>query len=82
MLTKNVLQEKDLIALAKRYRKQAGIRRADAARDMGVSQTTIFNAEESPKQALTKLRMRMIAAYSPFKVIGPVFYLKQQKPAP
>jgi DNA-binding XRE family transcriptional regulator len=75
------LQEKDLIRLAKKYRKQAGIRRAQAARDMKVSQTTIFNAEESPKQALTKLRMRMIAAYSPFKVVGPVYLLERQKPA-
>jgi DNA-binding XRE family transcriptional regulator len=82
MLKKKILREKDLVRLAKLHRKKAGIRRAEAARDMGVSQTTIFNAEESPKQALTKLRMRMIAAYSPFKVVGPVFFLKRQKPAP
>ena len=82
MLKKKLLLEKDLVRLAKQCRKKAGIRRAEAARDMGVSQTTIFNAEESPQQALTKLRMRMIAAYSPFKVIGPVFLLERQKPAP
>jgi DNA-binding XRE family transcriptional regulator len=82
MLKKGILREKDLVRLAKLHRKKAGIRRAQAARDMGVSQTTIFHAEESPKLALTKLRMRMIAAYSPFKVIGPVFLLKRQKPAP
>jgi DNA-binding XRE family transcriptional regulator len=80
MLKTKVLREKDLITLAKKYRTQTGIRRAQAARDMGVSQTTIFNAEESPKQALTKLRMRMIAAYSPWKVVGPVFLLKRQTP--
>jgi DNA-binding XRE family transcriptional regulator len=82
MLKNTILREKALIGLAKKYRKQAGIRRAQAARDMDVSQTTIFHAEESPKQALTKLRMRMIAAYSPFKVVGPVFLLKRQKPVP
>ncbi|MGO8697881.1 MAG: helix-turn-helix domain-containing protein [Limisphaerales bacterium] len=76
------LTEKELAAIAKRYRKQAGIRRAQAARDMGVSQTSIFNAEESPSLPLLKLRMRMIAAYSPWTVIGPVFFLKRQKPAP
>ena len=81
MLKTKVLCEEDLAGLAKKYRKQAGIRRAQAARDMGVSQTTIFNAEESPKLALTKLRMRMIAAYSPWKVVGPVFLLKRHKPA-
>jgi len=80
MQKKKVLREKDLIALAKKYRRQAGVRRAQAARDMGVSQPTIFHAEQSPKQALTKLRMRMIAAYSPWKVVGPVFLLERQSP--
>ena len=45
---------------------------------MKVSQTSIFHAEESPEQALFKLRKRMIAAYSPFKVIGPMFYLEKK----
>jgi hypothetical protein len=45
---------------------------------MGVSQTSIFQAEEMPEQALVKLRMRMIEAYSRFKVNGPVFYLKRK----
>jgi DNA-binding XRE family transcriptional regulator len=72
---KQPLVEKDLIALAKRFRKQAGKTRAQAAREMGVAQTSIFNAEESPGQSLLKLRIRMIEAYSPFTVTGPVFYL-------
>ncbi len=78
MSKREFVRDIDLVLLAKRYRKQAGIRRAQAARDMGVSQTTIFNAEESPKQALTKLRMRMIAAYSSFKVVGPVYRLEKK----
>jgi hypothetical protein len=41
-----------------------------------VSQTSIFNAEESPEQALIKLRMRMIEAYSEFTVRGPVYVLE------
>jgi hypothetical protein len=43
---------------------------------MDVSQTSIFQAEEKPEQGLLKLRLRMIEAYSPFTVTGPVFYLK------
>lgn len=69
---------KKLIALAKRFRKQAGKTRAQAAREMGVAQTSIFNAEENPKQSLVKLRMRMIEAYSSFGVTGPVYYLEEQ----
>ena len=76
-MTKTFL-EKDLVALAKRFRKQAGIKRAQAARAMKVSQTSIFHAEESPEQGLLKLRVRLIEAYSPYKVVGPVFHLKRK----
>jgi len=77
-MPKEFLSESELTALAKKFRKDAGIKRAQAARDMGVSQTSIFHAEESPEQGLTKLRMRMIETYSPFKVTGPVFFLTRK----
>ena len=77
-MQKQLLSESDLAAVAERFRRQAGKTRAQAARDMGVSWPSLFHAEESPEQALTKLRMRMIAAYSPFAVVGPVFYLKRK----
>ena len=78
MLKKEFLTEKELAAFAKRFRKASGKRSAQAAREMSVSQTSIFNAEESPEQGLQKLRMRMIETYSPFKVVGPVFHLKKK----
>ena len=77
-MLKTSFAETELAALAKRFRKRAGITRAQAARDMGVSQTSIFNAEETPEQGLLKLRTRMIEAYSPFKVVGPVFHLEKK----
>ena len=77
-MPKEFVNESELAALAKRFRKQAGKKRAHAARDMGVSQTSIFNAEESPELGLTKLRVRMIEAYSPYKVIGAVYFLKRK----
>ena len=69
------MTEKNLAALAKRFRKQAGKSRAEAGRDLGVSHVSIHRAEEDPEQSLLKLRTRMIEAYSPYKVVGPVFYL-------
>jgi len=78
MLKKQSVSESDLARLAKRFRKQAGVSRAQAARDMEVSQTSIFQAEEKPAQALLRLRTRMIEAYSPFKVVGPVFHLEKK----
>lgn len=77
-MLKTSFAEKELVALAKRFRRQAGRTRAQAARDMAVSQTSIFNAEETPEQGLTKLRVRMIEAYSAFRVVGPVFHLKRK----
>jgi hypothetical protein len=78
MPEKRSFTERELAALAKSFRRQAGKTRAQAAREMRVSQTSIFNAEESPKQSLTKARVRMIQAYSPFKVVGPIFYLERK----
>ena len=78
MLRKATMNENDLAVLAKEFRKQAGRTRAQAARDMKVSQTSIFNAEETPEQGLIKLRMRMIETYLKFKVRGPVYLLEDK----
>ena len=78
MAKKEFLQESDLTALAKQFREATGKRRADAARDMGIKQTSIFHAEESPELSFLKLRIRMIETYSPFKVTGP-FYVLEKK---
>ena len=78
MVANKPFAEKDLATLVKSFRKQAKASRAQAARDMQVSQTSIFNAEESPTQSLSKLRMRMIEKYSPYQVVGPVYLLKRK----
>ncbi len=75
---KAAMNENDLVVLAKTLRKKAGKTRAQAAREMGVMQTSIFNAEETPGQSLVKLRVRMIEAYSEFKVKGPVYLLEEK----
>jgi DNA-binding XRE family transcriptional regulator len=74
-MSKKAFRERELVALTKRFRRQAEVTRAQAARDMGVSQTSIFHAEETPEQALVKLRMRMIEKYSPYKVKGAFYFL-------
>ena len=78
LMPKEFLTDKDLAALAKRLRTRAGKKRAAAARDMDVSQTSIFNAEESPERGLSKLRAKMIETYSPFQVVGPVYFLQRK----
>jgi DNA-binding XRE family transcriptional regulator len=78
MSQKKLLTEKDLAALARHFRKQAGKTRAQAGRRMGVSHVSIHRAEENPDESLFKLRTHMIEAYSPFKVVGPRFYLQKK----
>lgn len=78
MDAKRFLTEKDLAVLAKGFRKQAGKNRPQAARDLNVSHTSIFNAEETPGQSLTKLRIRMIEEYSPYAVVGAIYFLRRK----
>ncbi len=78
MRNAKLIAEKELAQLARRFRNEARKSRAQAARDMGVAQTSIFHAEESPEQSLLKLRIRMIEAYSPFRVVGPFFDLEEK----
>ena len=72
------MAEKELAALARKYRVAAKKSRAAAGRDLGVTRVSIFQAEEMPEKGFTVLRKRMIEAYSDFKVIGPVFYLEKK----
>jgi DNA-binding XRE family transcriptional regulator len=76
MPKKTFLSEEDLAAKAKEARQVAGKRKADIARELGVSSPSIFNAEERPELPLHKLRIRMIETYSKCKVVGPVYYLE------
>jgi hypothetical protein len=78
MTQKKLLAEQNLAALAKRFRKQAGKTRAEAGRELKVSHVSIHRAEENPDISLLKLRMRMIEAYSRFKVKGPVYLLEEK----
>jgi hypothetical protein len=72
------LEEKELAALAKKLRIAAGKTAAQAARDMGIKQPSIYHAEESPHKSFTKLRRRMIETYSGLRVTGPFFRVEEK----
>ena len=76
-MPKQTLSEAQLAALAKRLRMKSGKTRAQAARDLAVSQTSIFHAEQSPKLSLFKLRKQMIELYSGQKLLGPIYFLEE-----
>ena len=70
--------EAELAAIAKKFRKASGKTKAAAARDMGTKPPSLHHAEESPEKSFTKLRCRMIEAYSGLKVSGPYFRLEEK----
>jgi len=78
MSQEKLLTEKELATLAKKFREAAGKSRAEAGRELDVSHVSIHRAEENPEESLFKLRARMIEKYSPFEVVGPVFYLQRK----
>jgi hypothetical protein len=78
MATKRYLSEGNLAALAKHWRVKSGKRKVKVAAELGVRAPTVHLAEENPEQSLTRLRIRMIEQYSPYKVIGPVYLLKRK----
>jgi DNA-binding XRE family transcriptional regulator len=78
MTEKRLYREIELAALAKKFRQKSGKKKAQVARELGVSRPTMQDAEERPGQSLTKLRCRIIEACSPFEVEGPCFRLKRK----
>jgi hypothetical protein len=69
-------EESELAALAKKYRLATGKTKVEVAKEMGIKPPSVHHAEESPHLSLTKLRCRMIEAYSNLKVSGPFFRLE------
>lgn len=75
---KKIFSESALTAFAKRCRLKSGKKKSEAADDLGVTRPTMQLAEENREQSLTKLRIRIIEKYSPYKVVGPVYLLQKK----
>ena len=73
------VEEQALAALAKKFRLASGRSKVEVANEMGIKPPSVHHAEESPEQSFTKLRRRMIEAYSDFKVSGPFFKLEPKR---
>jgi hypothetical protein len=78
MQRKQFVSESELNVLAKEFRIKSGKKKAAVGRELGVARSNIQLAEENPEQSLTRLRIRMIEKYSPYKVVGPVYLLKRK----
>lgn len=79
MSNKQSVTEAELATLAKEFRLKSGRTKIEAAAELGVTRPTVQNAEENPDQSLTRVRIRMIETYSPYKVSGPYYRLERKK---
>jgi DNA-binding XRE family transcriptional regulator len=75
MAKKTLYAEAELAALAKEFRTQVGRSKADVGRELEVSRPSMQDAEEHPERSMTRLRLRIIEACSPYRVEGPFYRL-------
>ena len=73
-----ILNDKKLAALAKKWRQAAGKTMEQAASELNVSKPAIAQAENNPEKSFARLRKRIIEKYSPFKVVGPAYWLEKK----
>lgn len=78
-MSDRIIEESDLVSLAKDARSKTGKTRAQAARELGVARPTVVQAEEEPERGLHKLRIQIIERYSEYEVIGPVYLLRKKR---
>ena len=69
----------ELAALAKKFRRQSGRTKAALAREFKVTRASMQDAEEHPDVSMTRLRIAIIEACSPYRVEGPLFALKRRR---
>jgi DNA-binding XRE family transcriptional regulator len=74
-----IIEQSELVALAKEARSKTGKTRAEVARELGVARPTVVQAEEEPERGLHKLRKQIIERYSEYEIIGPVYLLRKKK---
>lgn len=75
---KQLYPEDELGALARKFRERAKRTKEQAAKELNIGRPSIQLAEENPEQSLVKLRKRIIETYSPYKVVGPVYFLERK----
>lgn len=78
MSKRRLIAEQELSALAKQFRINSGMSKAELARKLKAARPSIQQAEENPEQSLTKLRIRIIETCSPYHVCGPAFWLERK----
>ena len=78
MNDRKILDDRKLAALARKFREAAGKTQGEAARELKVSRPAIVQAENDPEKSFFSLRKRIIEKYSPFKLVGPAYWLEER----
>lgn len=75
-----LIKRTDIPLLVKEMREQKGLSTAHIARDLGVPEPSITQAEAQPHRALFKLRKRILERFTGYTLDGP-FYRVRRKTA-
>ena len=75
-----LIKRTDIPLLVKEIREQTGLSTAHIARDLGVPEPSVTQAEEQPHRALFKLRKRILEQFTGYTLDGP-FYRVRRKSA-
>ena len=78
MAKQKLYSEPELAKLAKQFREKSGKFKAELGRELKVTRATMQDVEERPERNLTRLRRLIIEKHSPFRVIGPVYFLEKK----
>jgi len=72
------IEENELAAFAKQCRLKSGKTKIEVAAELGVTRTSVQQAEENPEQHLNSLRKRIIMTCSEFELRGPLYLLEKR----
>ena len=79
MIHGHIIREDELAALAREARQAAGVTQTAAARQLGVTQSTLSAAELRPERNLTQLRRRVIAEFTGgYETTGPYWIVRRK----
>lgn len=68
-----IVTRNELASLAKKARKSKGITQTEAAQLLGTTQPVIAMAENRPDRSYLSVRIKMIHAFTDYRIEGPFF---------
>ena len=76
-----LIKRSDIPLIVKETREQKGLTTEHVARDLGVSEPSVAQAEAQPHRALFKLRKRILERFTEYTLDGPFYRVRRKSAA-